>query len=301
MKTFWSLEWNIFVLMGVGFLLRRIGLLKKEAERALTDLVLYVVLPCSIFKSFIGSQADAGRADCLAALLVSVGIQALALLYARFAFPAQHPDRRASLGFSMICSNAGFLGNPVAEGLFGAGGLMLASIYLIPQRIMMWSEGLAMFSGVSDKRTAVKKVLTHPCVIACFLGLIVMATGWTVPELILTPVRTVAQCNTPLSMMVIGMILTEMDVKALKDRTILLFALHRLVLMPLIVYLACLALPVSASVRGVCTILAAMPAGATSSMLAAKYGRDPQFAARLVVFTTLCSIPAIVVWSLILV
>ena len=70
----------------------------------------------------------------------------------------------------MICSNAGFLGSPIAEGVFGAPGLMLASLYLIPQRIMMWSEGLAIYSGVSDKKSTIKKVVTHPCVIACVLG-----------------------------------------------------------------------------------------------------------------------------------
>ena len=76
--------------------------------------------------------------------------------------------------------------------------------------------------------------------------------------------------------------------------------LHRLVLMPLLVYLVCRLLGVSDIVTGVSTMMAAMPAGATTTMLAAKYDRDPQFATRLVVFTTLCSVPAIFVWSLIL-
>ena len=32
----------------------------------------------------------------------------------------------------------------------------------------------------------------------------------------------------------------------------------------------------------------------------AKYGRDPEFATQLVIFTTLCSIPAIFLWSMLL-
>ena len=43
-----------------------------------------------------------------------------------------------------ICSNADFL-ESIAEGIYGAEGLVLASVYLIPQRIMMWSSGLAVF------------------------------------------------------------------------------------------------------------------------------------------------------------
>ena len=102
-------------------------------------------------------------------------------------------------------------------------------------------------------------------------------------------------------MMMIGMILSEIDLKHLTDRTVLWFTVHRLVLMPLVVYLFCLLLSIDKTVTGVCVLLAAMPAGATTSMLSAKYGRDPQFATKLVVFTTLCSIPAIFLWSVVLV
>ena len=300
MDKLWSLEFNIFVMIAVGFLLRKTRIVGKEAERVITDLVLYAVLPCSIFNSFLGGQSDAAGADYLAVLLVSIVIQFLALLYGKFAFPKENADRRCSLGYAMICSNAGFLGNAITEGVFGATGLSLTSIYLIPQRIMMWSEGLAIYSGVSDRKSTIKKVLTHPCVIACFLGLIVMACGWTIPPLLLTPIQQLGRCNTPLTMLMIGMILSEIDLKHLVDRTIALFTLHRLVLMPLIVWLICLALSVNRTVTGVSVLLAAMPAGATTSMLSAKYGRDPQFATRLVVFTTLCSVPAIFIWSLLL-
>ena len=83
---------------------------------------------------------------------MSIGIQLRPLVYGKLAFRKENADRRCSLGYAMICSNAGFLGNAITEGVFGATGLMLTSIYLIPQRIMMWSEGLAIYSGVSDKK-----------------------------------------------------------------------------------------------------------------------------------------------------
>ena len=197
-------------------------------------------------------------------------------------------------------SNAGFLGNPVAEGVFGPVGLMLASVYLIPQRIMMWSEGIAIFSGVSDKKATLKKVVTHPCVLACFIGFILMVGQIKLPVVILTPVQTLGRCNTALSMMVIGMILADIDIKTILDKTVIRYTIHRLVIIPIMVYLVCRLLPVSRLVCGVSVLLAAMPAGATTSMLAAKYDRDPEFATKLVVFSTLCSIPAIMIWSSVL-
>ena len=301
MDKLWPLQYNIFIMMAVGFLIRKIKVIGKEGERVITDLVLYAVLPCNIVNSFLGQHEGAGIAEYSSVILISAGIQLLSLIYAKTAFPKEQPDRRCSLSYAMICSNAGFLGNAVAEGVFGSVGMMLTSVYLIPQRIMMWSEGLAIYSGISDRRTAVRKVATHPCVVACVLGLLAMCIGITIPDFILTPIQQLGRCNTPLTMMMIGMILSETDLKHLADRTILRFTVHRLVLMPLAVYLICLCLPVSRTVTGVSVLLAAMPAGTTTTMLAAKYDRDPQFATRLVVFTTLCSMPAIFLWSMILV
>ena len=46
------------------------------------------------------------------------------------------PGHRKVMQYATVASNAGFLGNPVAEGVFGSVGLALASVYLIPQRIV---------------------------------------------------------------------------------------------------------------------------------------------------------------------
>ena len=102
---------------------------------------------------------------------------------------------------------------PIAEGVYGAEGLMLASIYLIPQRIMMWSSGLAVFSGVSDKKQTLKKVMTHPCILACILGIIFMFAGVELPPGLDGMVTALGNCNTAMSMMVIGMILADINPK----------------------------------------------------------------------------------------
>ena len=39
---------------------------------------------------------------------------------------------------------------------------------------MMWSAGLAVFNREYRRKATAKKVLTHPCIIACVIGLILM-------------------------------------------------------------------------------------------------------------------------------
>ena len=301
MHAMLGLQITIFSLIAVGFLLRRIHLIDAHGQKQITDLVLYLVLPCNIVSSFM--QQDTGDGvwgEILGIFIISVILQFFSVAYGKFVFRKEPEDRRVNLIYATLCSNAGFLGNPIAEGVFGAPGQMLASVYMTPMRIMMWSRGLALYSGTVDKKATVKKVLTHPCVIACFIGIVLLITGAQLPPFIETPIQTVGRCNTALSMLVIGMILSEIEPKSLVDRTVILYTIHRLVILPLIVYLVLLLVPVTPLVRGVSVLLAAMPAGATTSMLASKYDRDPHFATRLVIFSTLCSIPALLIWSAVL-
>ncbi len=294
------LQITIFVLVAVGYLIKKIHLLDNGGQKSVTDLVINVVLPCNIVTSFLTKPtADTWR-DCLLVFLISLSIQFLAVAYGRISYRSVPAAQRKCIQYGIICSNAGFLGNPIAEGLYGAEGLMLASIYLIPQRIMMWSAGLTIFTRSMSRKETVKKVLTHPCVVACGIGLVLMFGGITPPEVLLTPLRTIGRCNTALSMLVIGMILGDMDLKALLDRTVVRYTVERLILIPLLVYAACRLARFDRTVTGLSVILAAMPAGATTSMLAAKYGTAPEFATKMVVFSTLCSIPSIAAWSVLL-
>lgn len=300
MKELLILQLTIFILLAVGFLVKKIKIIGAEGQKNITDLVIYIILPCNIVTSFLNGMTKDTLRDCIAILLISIGIQIFGVIYGKFLYRKQPEDRKKNLTYAIICSNAGFLGNPIAEGVYGATGLMYASVYLIPQRIMMWSEGLAIYSGDKNIRGTVKKVLTHPCVIACVIGIILMLTGVQLPSPVLTPLQTIGRCNTALSMFVIGMILADIDFRTMIDRTVVWYTVNRLIIIPTLVFGICLLLPVSPMVRGVSVLLAAMPAGATTSMLALKYKRDPEFATKLVVFSTLCSIPAIMIWSMIL-
>ena len=300
MKELMELELTIFILLLCGAFLKRKGIVGTQGEKNLTDLVIDLILPCNIVVSFTTELSDTALTECAQMLLISCAIQVLAVVYGKLISHRASPDKQVNIRYATITSNAGFLGNPVAEGLYGPIGLMLASVYLIPQRIMMWSEGISLYSGEKDRKAVLKKVLTHPCVIACMIGLVIMIGRIDLPPLVLTPIQTLGKCNTGISMLVIGMILADMDPRTFLDKDAILFTLHRLIIIPAIVLLFCHFLPVSALVAKESTILAAMPAAVTTGMLAAKYERDPKFATTLVVLTTLCSIPTLFLWSLIL-
>lgn len=299
-----QLQFIIFSLIGIGFFTRRRGMVSRAGQKNITDLVINIVLPCNIVTSFSRDFPEGTLHECLVIFLISAGIQVFSVIYGKVAYPKETEEHKNCLAYGIICSNAGFLGNPIAEGVYGPMGLMLASVYLIPVRTMMWSAGIAIFSGDPDIKGTLKKVATHPCVIACVIGLLLMITGVNVPAPIYSLLQTVGRCNTALSMMVIGMILSDINLNELIDKIVVRYTVERLILIPALIGIVMLPLMRAGIVQGVSprlsVLLAAMPAGATTSMLASKYDCAPDFATRMVIFSTLCSIPTIFLWSLLL-
>lgn len=300
METLVTLQITIFLLVAMGFVLKKIHIIGPQGQKNINDMVIYVILPCNILRAFLDSPAEGSFLSYLEVLLISVFIQIFCVIYGKVVFRKEPEGRQKCLRYGTICSNAGFLGNPIAEGVYGAEGLMLASIYLIPQRIMMWSSGLAVFSGTSDKKQTMKKVLTHPCILACILGIIFMFAEVELPPGLDGMVTALGNCNTAMSMMVIGMILADINVKDFWDKTVVKYTVHRLVVIPAAVYAVCRFLPLDRTAFGICVLLAAMPSGATTSILAEKYEMEPAFATKMVIFSTLLSLPTICIWSLLL-
>ena len=249
MNELLKLSFSMFSIIAAGFLIVRLKIINESGEKALTDLVLSVILPCNVFCSFFAGNFENLAADCFWILMISVGVQVIALLYTRFVFRMQNKKQQCDLSYAMISPNTGFFLIPIAESIFGPVGLMLTCIYLIPQRLVMWSVGLSMFTGVSEKRTAVRKLITHPCVIACILGLLFMVLKLPFPDWILSPVRMIGRCNTPISMLVIGMIVSKVSLKALANKTVIMFSIHRLFVVPAIIFIVCCLLPVSRVVQ----------------------------------------------------
>ena len=303
------LQFIIFSLIGIGFFTRKKGLVSREGQKNITDLVINIILPCNIITSFTQELPDSALRDCMMIFLISVAAEALCTVYTKYAYNNVTENQKKCLTYGILVSNAGFLGNPVAEGVYGPMGLMLASVYLIPVRIIMWSKGIAIFSGQSNRKDTLRKVITHPCVVACLIGIFIMLTDLLagvalIPDWLFEMLQTIGRCNTALSMMVIGMILTDINLSELVDKTVIRYTIDRLIIIPGVLGITLFVLYKCGIVSGLAprlaVLLAAMPAAATTSMLSSKYECAPDFATKMVILSTLCSIPTIFVWGLLL-
>ena len=58
MSELLNLQSTIFLLVTVGYLLKRLNMISKEGQRCITDLVINVILPCNIINAFCMDFTD---------------------------------------------------------------------------------------------------------------------------------------------------------------------------------------------------------------------------------------------------
>ncbi len=284
-----SLQFQLFLYVSIGFILNRLHIIKSEAKAALTDLVIYIVLPCSIIVSFFIELDTSVMQHILLILFISFIIQFVCLVIAHLLYSKQESSSYSVLKYATICSNSGFMGTPLVQGIYGLPGLLYSSVYLIAVRIFMWSVGLSCFYK-SDLKSVLFKVCTHPCIIAVLIGLFFLFADITLPSIVLTSLEGIASSTTFLSMLVIGVILSEAKVTHLLTKQSIAYSVIRLGVIPITVFIGCLFFQVDPLITVVSTVLAGMPAGSTTVILATKYNGNEQLAGQLVFTSTLLSL-----------
>ena len=276
----------LICLVVVGIITVKARIVDGHTRNSLSDIVLYIFLPCNILSSFFGT--DISLLPSIGIMLViSSGILAFTLILSLVLYKRINPEQKKVLLYGTIISNANFLGIPVVEGIYGITGVPYVAAYVLPLRIAVWTFGLAIFIG---GKSNLKKVFFHPCLIATYLGLLVMITGFTPPALLSRLVYSLGNCTTPVSMMVVGCILAMVDVRKLVSKLTVLYTFVRLAFIPFCVMGILLLIRPAPMVTGVSVLLSGMPAAVTTTILADKYGADKELASSMAFMSTLLSI-----------
>ena len=209
-------------------------------------------------------------------------------------------SRRGIMRYAFQFANCGYLGNPVIEGLYGAPGLVYASVFLLPVRIFMWSVGVECFQeGAGNFSKTLKRTITHPCVLATIIGVVWMFFPQVkLPDFLYNTINGFNQCLTPMTMLTIGFIMGETDMRRIFCRDLGVITVLRLGIQPLIVLGVCYLLHLEPLVAEVITVLVSMPVANTTALLASQHDCDYGFASGLVVFTTLVSMVTIPIYGM---
>lgn len=294
----------VFLVMGLGYGLRRKGLI---GDRFLTDanrLVYYVCLPCLLFVKI----AEVPVNMTFNPLLVAGSTGVLLCIFG------------ASYGFARIMgysdqvvgvfSQGAARGNMAYMGLaviyYGLGdealvrsGLLLAC--LVPPVNIFSIMVLSMARSSCKGRGLVfwaREIFRNPLILAALGGIVVALLGWDLPGILDRGLGLVVEMTLPLALVAIGGSFAPQPVSFSLD--VLLIALFKNVLMPLGTLLCLVWLGVSGTDLAVGVLLAAMPTAMVSYVMASELGGDTRVAGSAILISTLASLVTVAGWLFVL-
>lgn len=295
---------GLFLLIVVGYLAARFKVLSPAISPQLSQFLLKITLPCTIFSSLLRSYEPDFLTDILTVLVIVLLLLLLCSLFSRFlarliGIPL---GKRGIWAFCATFSNFGFMGFPILLALFGEDGLALGAIFSLACNLLLYSVGTQMIcvdckhENAQKEKVRWRSVLLTNVNLGTALGLIFYFFQLSLPDMIMTPVTHLANITTPLSMVLIGINISDSAAStSFLDKSVLTATVARLVVTPLFSYAILHGIDAvfhlsNPLILPVVLVLMSMPAPAVAGILAQSYHSDHLFASKVVLLSSLLCI-----------
>ena len=216
------------------------------------------------------------------------------LIYFLLKFYKVQEPNRSQIMVGGIFTNLGFLGFPLIFAMFGKEGLYIASIVNMVSNYFTYTMGIGLIKKNSTREGKHNaRDFFNNANIATLIGLIILFTGIKIPDFIYSVLEIVGGATGLFSMIIIGLMLGEMDLKDIfLEKITYLMSFYRLIIFPVILIAIFYIIPfnIDSLVEKIIVILFAMPVAAITGIFSAKYDVDPAFATKIVMQSTILCI-----------
>jgi malate permease and related proteins len=270
-----------FIVIIIGFIL---GKVKKVDISVPVDALFYIGIPALAFTSMISKHIV--MLDALKIWASVLFILAGTGLTALIVFKAAH-FKHSGLYVAVIIMNAVNIPFPVMSMAYGQAGLMAATLFYIPVTLLSFSVGVIILSRRNWK-DGIKETLKVPAIYGAVLGLIFNLAGIKVPDVVYKPIEIIGAMVIPLTLLVLGYRLASVRITDLKATA--LASIIRVGVGLGMGFAAAAIFGLSGVSRSVVILDSAMPSAVNTSILAMKYGNEPELVASVVFVTTVASL-----------
>lgn len=292
LSVFYARLGSIALIMVLGFLLGKFKLISEHTNKQITNLLLTVFMPASLFMAFPSEYDQASANLFFSGLLAGAIVMLLLIILAKIIFNKKWMKKELSheSQFAMIFNNATFLGYPIVANTFGPSGILAYCGFIISFNIALFSYGIWLF----EQKVSVKllfNIIFNPNIIAVVLGMVLFLIGFKLPNFFTDAVGYVGGATTPLSIICIGFMLSQAKlIKVLVKWKLMLTAIIQLVLGPLATWGILTLLQFPIEVIQVCVLIQALPTATSLGLFAVKYGGNEAESSELVTISTLFSV-----------
>ena len=291
---------TLVTIIAVGYLLRRLNIITDEITSGLSKLMLTASVPALILSSLQMEFSNEMLVNTGVTLLTSLVIHLVSLLIGFGFAKLLRLDKKSSgvIIFGTAFTNMVYMGFPIMKSIYGSEAIFYASVANIIFITLCFTLGMRVLSDADDKKRIKPRDIITPPFAATIIGLLLFVSSISIPEPLFRACETLGHMTTPLSLIIIGSLLTKCHPADFKDYKLYLFSLVRLIILPLLAFVILRGLIDNKLMLNVIVMTVAMPAASMMPILAIKHGSNEVFASRLVFCSTLLSvvtIPVIVV------
>lgn len=279
----------MFIYIAIGWGMFKGRLISKEGSRSLAHLLLYVILPCVIIKSFCIERTPQNIGAILSSFAGAAVVLAIAMLIALFVF-RKHPIDNFGAAFS----NAGFMGIPLIVATLGESAVVYVAAMVALLNALQWTYGQWIISG-DKKAISLNAVGKSPVVLALVAGCVIFFLQIPISEILFSCMGSIAVLNAPVAMIILGIYLGEIRfLEIFDDVRAWWCASVRLAVIPLITMVAFKVLfPGRFEMAQALLICASAPVGSNVAVYAQKLDKDYSYAVKIVCLSTVLSIVTI--------
>lgn len=284
----------LMLILVVGYIVAKTGVLEKHANLNFATLINYVTVPALIISSTSGAAKVGSKFDSIFVLIMAVFSYVLfiglALITPKI-FKVQ-PDEEGIIQFLTVFANNGFMGFPVVQAIFGTGALFYASIYNIPNNLLLYSIGIYMITkGKRLNTISWRVILTNPATIASVLALFFFFFDIQLPSILTQATESLGNITSPLAMFLIGSSMADIDLlAAIRNVKLYLFAVFRMLLIPILLWFVLRNFISNEMILGVLIVIAAMPGPTMAVALSTQYSGNTKLATGYVFLSTVISV-----------
>lgn len=278
----------MFMLMGLGMALYRLGILTKRTAQDLGGMLIKVVLPVVIVRSFWGSFSPERLQALGITFVLSLALLCLAILIARTCFRTDGVDE-----FCAAFSNAGFIGIPLVQSALGTEAVFFIACFIAQLNALQWTYGKRRIAR-SDQPVSARSVLANPMLVALVIGIVLFCLRIPTNPITSGVVDAIAALNTPFAMIVLGVSLAGADWRSLfTTARFWTVSTVRLVVIPAASLALLWLLPGSQAIKLALLIAASAPAGSNAAVFCQQLQQDPGRASSIVCLSTVLSLATI--------
>lgn len=285
----------VFSLVFIGMWLKWQGKIDDAFTAKSSYIVFNWALPVLMFAAIV--RTDIATVANVELIVFALGAAFLSflMLWAGARLAQMNAENLGVFVQASFRANLGILGLAFCVATFAQPGLAVGAVLLAVITPLYNVLSIYALTHAASKDATMngwqvlKGVVTNPLIIAIMCALPLAYWQWQLPDMVMKSIDYLAALTLPLALICIG---GSLSINALRSTQVLswLAVLIKLVLLPLVVWLAAYALGFRGVELGCLVLMFASPTAAASYVMVRSIGGNHQLAANIIAITTLVSI-----------